>query len=1061
MGQANTFDDWIGAASQAKAAWDHEAAISFYAQALEIEDLTDEERYELLKQRAECFNIVGNLRAQIADIERLFTISQAAGDQRRQIEAKILLVRPLGFLGEPARGQEIAEFALEQSRKMGDKKLQAESMFVLGDALADQNLLEPAKSNVTQALRLFRELEDPSGEAWCLWGLASYSWRMSQTEAGKRFASQGLHRARSIGDRQIEALTLMILSLLDGDLAQKIKYAEQALGVAQQAGLRLVQPVILNNLSMYYAYLGLYRTGRRYASQAVEMLREMQFVRQLSPTLETLARIELFLEDFEQAELHFNEGLSVAQEAGDQLSAIYYHVGLGSLALKRGDVDDARQKFRQLKNTMEMVNIPSEQAYALAYLGFADLAAGDWVAALEHTRQAVELMKSVDSAASSFSPQEIWWKYYLALRASDESREASDPQQAAHLQEVIERAFAITLQGIATLGDEGLRRNYLNKLETNRAIILEWVRQRVSRGESLDPLLKREKSSANLQETFQRLVAIGTQLTSLRDPQQLPELILEYFVELSGAERAFLVLGDEIASPDSNWQVASGISDLDGQAVRSFSLPVRQQARKSLNPVLVELAGELEDGEVPELLLRSAIGLPLVSGNRLQGLLYGDMRHIFGRFEQTDLDLAVLLANQAAAALENADWSRSLENKVAERTANLRAANADLEQRNAELAIINRIQEGLVAQLELEAIYELVGEQIREIFPQFDVIIGYIEPGTNLVRAPYAVEHGKRVDFKPFPMAETGFLAHLVRTRQPILINEDMAGEIIRYGSSLIQGSGLPKSALYVPLVIAGNFTGAILLQDMQHEGAFSQADVRLLSTLASSMSLALENARLFEETQRRAEEMATLAEIGNDIAGTHELEPVLEAIASRAMDMMRVQDLALYLREPAGEFLRPVVVLGRYVDEIMAAPLKMGQGIVGSIAQSGSAELVNYPVHDPRTLTVPGTPEFEEEPESLMAAALISEGQVIGAIAVWRLHKNSLFTQQELDFLVSVARQTAIAIDSARLYLETERRARRDGHPERDRARDHPGAGPGELVGEDRPTGVERAAWQ
>ena len=62
---------------------------------------------------------------------------------------------------------------------------------------------------------------------------------------------------------------------------------------------------------------------------------------------------------------------------------------------------------------------------------------------------------------------------------------------------------------------------------------------------------------------------------------------------------------------------------------------------------------------------------------------------------------------------------------------------------------------------------------------------------------------------------------------------------------------GLPKSALYVPLTMGEAMRGEIVLVDMQKEHAFSQSDVRLLETLANSMSVALETARLWEQEQR------------------------------------------------------------------------------------------------------------------------------------------------------------------------------------------------------------------
>src|SRR5512142_1074646 len=97
------------------------------------------------------------------------------------------------------------------------------------------------------------------------------------------------------------------------------------------------------------------------------------------------------------------------------------------------------------------------------------------------------------------------------------------------------------------------------------------------------------------------------------------------------------------------------------------------------------------------------------------------------------------------------------------------------------------------------------------------------------------------------------------------------------------------------------------------------------------------------------------------------------------------------------------------------------GRGIMGHILQNGQAELVNDPSSHPNMYHVPGTPDVE--PECLMGAPLISRGETIGGIMVWRDHP-AMFAKPELDFLVSVARQTAIAIESARLYLETQRRA-------------------------------------
>jgi len=166
-----------------------------------------------------------------------------------------------------------------------------------------------------------------------------------------------------------------------------------------------------------------------------------------------------------------------------------------------------------------------------------------------------------------------------------------------------------------------------------------------------------------------------------------------------------------------------------------------------------------------------------------------------------------------------------------------------------------------------------------------------------------------------------------------------------------------------------------ISLQNIDHEEAFSENDLSLLSTLALNMGVALENARLYQETQRHAVEMAALAEIGSDIASTHEMEPVLERLAAKTRDLLQVRDINLFLLQPDGHTLSPIVALGKYTEETLAQPLQMGEGLTGDIARSGMAEIVNYPEDDQRAVHIAGTPQITDELECMMVAPLISRG--------------------------------------------------------------------------------------
>jgi GAF domain-containing protein len=213
---------------------------------------------------------------------------------------------------------------------------------------------------------------------------------------------------------------------------------------------------------------------------------------------------------------------------------------------------------------------------------------------------------------------------------------------------------------------------------------------------------------------------------------------------------------------------------------------------------------------------------------------------------------------------------------------------------------------------------------------------------------------------------------------------------------------------------------GVIGLGNWDREDAFDESDVQLLTTLASSMGVAIENARLLDETQRRASEMAALTEIGREITATLDLPTVLERIATRAQAVVNARDVVLRLLEPDGS-LPAVVALGRHAEQQKALILRPGQGLTGHVAESGVAEIINFPTQDPRIAHVPGTVAEEDEREAIIVAPLLSREKVIGVMNLWRDRiDDGPFTQSDLDFLIGLSRQAAIAIHNARLFAET-----------------------------------------
>ncbi|MFH1011497.1 MAG: ATP-binding protein [bacterium] len=190
--------------------------------------------------------------------------------------------------------------------------------------------------------------------------------------------------------------------------------------------------------------------------------------------------------------------------------------------------------------------------------------------------------------------------------------------------------------------------------------------------------------------------------------------------------------------------------------------------------------------------------------------------------------------------------------------------------------------------------------------------------------------------------------------------------------------------------------------QTHREEGSpsISATPARVCESVASPGSVS-------DETQR----LAAFLETSHELAGKLEPHELLEALASRAKDLVASDGVTLYLVE--GELLKPIVCLDSYAEEILNTPLELGQGISGGVAASGEAEVVNRVDLTDRGFLIPGTPL---EPESLLCAPLKYENEVIGVLTLNRLGEWE-FEPQDLEFVKGLANLGAAAIYNARLY--------------------------------------------
>jgi len=226
---------------------------------------------------------------------------------------------------------------------------------------------------------------------------------------------------------------------------------------------------------------------------------------------------------------------------------------------------------------------------------------------------------------------------------------------------------------------------------------------------------------------------------------------------------------------------------------------------------------------------------------------------------------------------------------------------------------------------------------------------------------------------------------------------------------------------LFIPLKAKGELVGIFAVGPKLSEEAYSQDDQLTLTTLANQTAVAIENARLHQETRRRLEEMATLRETALDISAQLEMSSVLRSIIERVTKLLGAKGGDIYLYDKAKGELRVAVSHNPWGD-YTGRTLKLGEGLAGKVVLEGRAisvaDYAAWPGHSPR---------YAKEPFKAVASVPLKwRGRIIGALNVADDTEGRVFDEDDLRLLELFAPQAALAIENARLF-EAEAKRRRE----------------------------------
>jgi PAS domain S-box-containing protein len=500
--------------------------------------------------------------------------------------------------------------------------------------------------------------------------------------------------------------------------------------------------------------------------------------------------------------------------------------------------------------------------------------------------------------------------------------------------------------------------------------------------------------------------AIGQSFTSSLDLNEVLDTIVGKALEVMGAESAMVVLGDTGAT---EYRVMRAAGRLSGEYAVIGSIPVgggpisvavREARTVATRNILTDSKlwlAPARRADIEREGFKATAAAPLAAKDRILGALvvhYWSER-TFGSEEIAALEF---LAKQAAIAIRNASLYE--------------AEHAEASRIRALTAVNRRISSAL----ELDALLRTISESAAEL------------TGARLATFWLADEQRRTLSFTSgFPTEmtdefsprlityEQGGVGWIARHREPLVVDDMLSDERLlnrawseRWG--LRSFSGYP--------VMAGEELLAVMALGHSEPLRFGKDQQDLVDLFLAQAAIAIQNARLYREAQRRRDVAEVLARLGRELTSTLEVEPIAKLLARGGGELVNARAAGVFLLEPEDGALRALATYGVDADVMRDLVFKAGEGAVGRAVAERRIVVSADILSDPAIQLSAWVRERIRASgyRAVVGVPLLTHDRVIGALGLGA-DQGSTFSRDELQTLEALADQAALAFENARLY--------------------------------------------
>ncbi len=375
-------------------------------------------------------------------------------------------------------------------------------------------------------------------------------------------------------------------------------------------------------------------------------------------------------------------------------------------------------------------------------------------------------------------------------------------------------------------------------------------------------------------------------------------------------------------------------------------------------------------------------------------LFPGGVRRLFAA---SQVRMAVGLALQIAMTLENYITTHAAH------------------RRTQEYELLTQIGQAVSSRLNQDEILLVIQKELGRLFDTRNFYVAFREG--DEIRFEVETENGITLP-KRSRKTTNALTEYILRTRQPLLIRSDLESTRTRLGVTYIPAHPA-LSFCGAPIFVAGHAAGVMVAMSCTREFAFELRDLEVMKTAAAQVSVAVENARLFAEEQRRSRQLAFLNNISKTAISSQDSEQMLAEIVQEIQKTFQFDHIGIGILDYATKDIEIRAEAGT-TAQARGKRIPLGVGILGRVARSGETALVQSTEQNPALGIL-------QDSRSVLCIPISYGETLLGVLNIESKHE-SAFTPDDKLILGTLADLLATALHNSFVFQKLQRQSITDG---------------------------------